>query len=958
MSKVLILGSGAREHIISESISKSTKVTNIYLLPGNSGMKGEFVSIDENNYDEIVHFCRNNKIDLVIIGPEKHLVNGLIDFLQEKTSVQCFGPNKSGAQIEGSKIYSKTLMKSLSIPTSNFKTFNNKNDTLLHLNKINLDSSINNYVIKLSGLAGGKGVYLPNTHDEAYEIINEIFSNGNVDILIEEKVYGTEVSVLGFCNGKKTFLMPQAQDYKRIFDNDKGSNTGGMGSICPVNTLSSNELKQLENDMNKIVDHLNYIGILYAGVMKTNNGYSILEFNCRFGDPEAQSILNLLDHQNTNLFDICTSCVSGKEIKPKWKKGYVANVVLSHSAYPASKSKVPLKMNIGSMDSNIKLYWSNNKNEYTTGGRVCSVVSYDKFSLYNALNNVYNNIYKIKYKDQFYRHDIGLKYMLNYDNLKNYNKVKTIRSDDLSTNWESKKIKIAILGSTRGTSAQLLIDEIRNKNINASIEVIISDRKKAEILERANKHAIPYGYLPKKKMSRDEYDNKMAKLLRVYDVDIVLLIGYMRIVTNTLLSEYKNRIFNIHPSLLPKYGGGMDLDVHQQVLNAEEKYTGCTLHHVTEKVDAGRIVLQRQLIVNKDDNAEILKQRVQELEKQVIVDFVRLCINGQYNLCSNYSDSGVDIDKGNKFVKLIKDLSKNCDKEIGGFCSIVPCITNEVTGLTSKDDIMLGLATDGVGTKIELADKYQIYDTIGIDLVAMSVNDLIARGVTPQYFLDYLAVDKLNLKNNYEILKGIHKGCEIAKCKLVGGETAELGSIYRLNGFDLGGFATGTVLRYNILPKFSKIKEGHKLYGIPSNGVHSNGFSLIRKIIRHKQLNNTDFPTINDLLKPTRIYMDALTLMKKYPNDIFGAAHITGGGFHENLIRTLPSHLTYKVNNKWKLPKIFRWLKEEGQISDSELNRTFNCGMGFILVIDERVKLSYLQNHVPDIVYIGEIVHN
>jgi formyltetrahydrofolate-dependent phosphoribosylglycinamide formyltransferase len=942
-NRVLIIGSGAREHVIAENISKSDKVNKIYLMPGNSGMNYESVSIDENNYDDIMTFCRKNNIDLVIIGPEKHLVNGLCDILQEN-NIKCFGPTKKAAQIEGSKIYSKSLMMNLDIPTSKFQIFNDKVSATKYLNDIsnNTSDNISKYVIKLSGLAGGKGVYLPNTHEEACIIINNIFKKGNIDILIEEKVYGTEVSVLGFCNGETTKLMPQAQDYKRIFDDDLGPNTGGMGSICPVNTLNTIELLKLEKDMNKIVKHLNYTGVLYAGVMKTNDGYSILEFNCRFGDPEAQSILNLLD---TDLYEICINCISGNNYKIKWKKGFVANVVLSHSTYPVSKSQCPLKMNVGSMDTNTKLYWSNNYNDTTIGGRVCSIVSYDNFTLYNALNNVYNNIYKIKYNDQFYRRDIGLKYIL--ENGSNKEKIIDVKSN--------KKIKIAILGSTRGSSAQLLIDEIKNKNINAIIEVIVSDRKNALILERANKHAIPYAYLPKKRMTREEYDNKLAKLLRIYDVDIVLLVGYMRIVTSTLLNEYKNRIFNIHPSLLPYYGGGTDLNVHQQILNNNEKYTGCTLHHVTEKVDAGKLVLQRQLIINKNDDATILKTRVQELEKQVIVDFIRLCDNGQYNSCSNYSDSGVDIDKGNQFVKLIKELSTECKKEIGGFCSIVP-ISSTMNNDTSYDQIMLGLATDGVGTKIELADEYHIYDTIGIDLVAMSVNDLIARGVTPQYFLDYLAVDKLNLKNNYEILKGIYKGCEIAKCKLVGGETAELGSIYRLNGFDLAGFATGTVLKSNVLPRFNNITKGDKLYGIPSNGIHSNGFSLVRKIIRHKQLNNTDFPTINELLKPTRIYIKALDLMKQFPSDIVGAAHITGGGFHENLIRTLPKHLTYKVINKWKLPHIFKWIKKEGRISDSELNRTFNCGIGMVLVIKNSLELDCLRKYVEDIVYIGDVV--
>ena len=933
MENILIIGSGAREHVIAEYIKKSRLVGSVYISSSNVVSNTDYNYIDDigDDHDKIVNFCKINNIDFVIVGPEGPLVGGLVDVLLQN-NIACFGPTKRAAQIEGSKAFSKSTMKRLGIPTSDFVVVDKYENAKCFFDKVDATK----YVIKLSGLAGGKGVFLPKDNQDAISVLQKIYENSKVEvIIIEKRLEGVEVSVLGFCNGKECFLMPQAQDYKRIFDGDTGPNTGGMGSICPVNVLSKDELKQLKANMTLIVKKLEYKGVLYAGVMKQGaSSYSVLEFNCRFGDPEAQVILNLLE---SDLYSIMSSCLNGTTPNIHWKKGYVGNVVLSHKDYPSSKSKDLLKIeNIKNLDDNIKIYWGNNKNGYTTGGRVCSVVSYSSSSLFSALNTVYNNIHKIQYTGCFYRRDIGLKYML---------------SGNTQHNNVCKKIKIAILGSTRGTSSQLLINSIKNGSLNANIEVIVSNRKKAGILEKAKLHSIPYVYFPVKKMSREQYDEKLVSLLRVYDVDVVLLIGYMRIVTSVFINEFKGRMFNIHPSLLPKYAGGMDMDVHQQIIDNDERYSGCTLHKVTEIVDGGQIIMQKQLLIDSKiiKNADILKTKIQALEQSCIVEFMHLCSNGNYNLWEKYSDAGVSIENGNNFVKLIKNLSKDVNKEVGGFCSIVP-----INNLT-----YIGLATDGVGTKIEIADKYNIYDTIGIDLVAMSVNDLIARGVRPTYFLDYLAVDKLDLRKSYEILKGIHKGCDIANCKLVGGETAELGNIYRVNGFDLAGFAVGHVSKEYILPKSIDnivfTSKNWKLYGVPSAGLHSNGFSMIRKITRYIDLNK-DVSLLNKILKPTRIYMDVLDLIQQYSSYVYAAAHITGGGFRENLKRVIPQGYTYKVVEKWKLPDIFKWVLKMSNISDAELNKTFNCGIGMALIVDETLSLEKMRIIIPDIVYIGEIV--
>ena len=289
-----------------------------------------------------------------------------------------FGPNKHQAQIEGSKYFAKLLMDILQIPTAPFVYFSTPKS--LYRGHRVYDQAIfkDLPVLKYSGLAAGKGVYLPKNNKDTHENIVQLFKLGDAGIIIEQRLHGTEVSVLAFCNGKEAFLMPQAQDYKSIYDGNNGPNTGGMGAICPANVLTFEELTEVKKHMDAVVKELKYIGVLYAGIMKTDNGIFFLEFNCRFGDPEAQVILNLLDN---NLSNIILSCIKGNELNIKWKNDSAAVVVLSHEDYPTKKLNEPVLMTFGDLDNSVQIYEANvrNKNglKYTTGGRVLSMVSVD-----------------------------------------------------------------------------------------------------------------------------------------------------------------------------------------------------------------------------------------------------------------------------------------------------------------------------------------------------------------------------------------------------------------------------------------------------------------------------------------------------------------------------------------------------------------------------------------------------
>ncbi len=311
----------------------------------------------------------------------------------------------------------------------------------------------------------------------------------------------------------------------------------------------------------------------------------------------------------------------------------------------------------------------------------------------------------------------------------------------------------------------------------------------------------------------------------------------------------------------------------------------------------------------------------------------------------SYSKSGVSINKGNQFVSEIKNiLNKNVKiktKNIGGFAGLFP-INKRI-----KNPILVA-ATDGVGTKLEIANKLNKHDTIGIDLVAMCVNDIIVTRAKPIFFLDYIATGKLDLKKGKEIIKGIVKGCTDSGCLLLGGETAEMPGFYNKDKYDLAGFSVGILDKSNsnINPKY---KDGDLIVGIQSSGIHSNGYSLIRKIIKDKKISlNKNLPNSNisigkALLTPTKIYVNPI--LELYEKKIIkGCAHITGGGITENLPRILSKNIYAEINlDSWKLSPLFRWVKSMG-ISQSEMLKTFNCGYGMLTIVEKKnvTKLKYI----------------
>ena len=322
-----------------------------------------------------------------------------------------------------------------------------------------------------------------------------------------------------------------------------------------------------------------------------------------------------------------------------------------------------------------------------------------------------------------------------------------------------------------------------------------------------------------------------------------------------------------------------------------------------------------------------------------------------------YENSGVNINAADNFVKYIANLenkkkSSFDNNNIGNFASI----TSIPKGIKKP---LLVSSTDGVGTKIEIANKLNKFDTIGIDLVAMCVNDILVQGAKPIIFLDYISIDKINLAKLKNIIRGIKKGCEISECNLVGGETAEMPGTYTKNKFDIAGFSLGIVEAKKLLKK-NAIKENDIIMAVPSNGLHSNGYSMVRNILDRNSINiNKSNFLKRELIKPTKIYVkEILKLLKK--NLIHGCAHITGGGLPGNLTRIIPNNMCANIYlDKIRVKPIFKWIKNKG-VSDVEMLKTFNCGVGFCFVTKKintnKVKKYFSKEFEPYI--IGQFIKN
>ncbi len=411
--KILIIGSGGREHALIRKFKESNKIDTIFVTPGNSGMKKDAVVLGKLSYPEIIDFYKKNEIYFIFVGPEQPLSEGFVDLCQLE-NVRIIGPNKKAAQIESSKIFAKNLMKKYNVPTADYFIFDNFEKA-----KSFLKSCKYPQVLKADGLAAGKGVSIVGNFSEAISELNKImidekFGEAGSKIVIEEFMEGWEASIFAFCDGEHFVSTIFSQDHKRAFDGDKGENTGGMGAYAPV--LKANKYKKFidENIFTPTLQGLKaegaaFSGILFAGLMFTKAGPKVVEFNCRFGDPETEVILPLL---KTDLFKISEAIINQTidKIEPEWKDKFAVTVVAASKGYPGKYEKSKKIFIDLEEDAENFINFAGVKEVdgeiYTNGGRVLMVTAVDD-GIKKTVKKVYKNIENVKFEGMFFRKDIA-----------------------------------------------------------------------------------------------------------------------------------------------------------------------------------------------------------------------------------------------------------------------------------------------------------------------------------------------------------------------------------------------------------------------------------------------------------------------------------------------------------------------------------------------------------------------
>jgi len=413
--KIAVLGSGGREHAIAWKFEQSNLVAKVYSIPGNGGTRNN-VKIDLKDFEKIKQFCLKEKIDLIFVGPEDPLVNGIVDYFSD-WKIKVFGPDRAGAQLEGSKIFAKRFMRQFGVATADFWEFGNSRKEAQKEAKKVVQKLNGNCVIKFNGLAAGKGVFVCSRIKEAESALHDIHSRYGEEaaFLIEEKLIGDELSILAFTDGENYQLLLPSQDHKQLLDEDKGPNTGGMGAFCPVPFYTDELKKQIEKDviiptMNGIkAEEFNYKGVVYFGLMITESGPKVLEYNVRLGDPETEVVLPALENDFAKLV---LSCFDGSlsEIAMHFHTQTFIDVVLVSGGYPGEYQKGYLINGLDNVADDVILFHAGTKRDnqkiFTAGGRVLNVVAKGN-SLENAVKKVYLECPKINFKNQFYRKDIG-----------------------------------------------------------------------------------------------------------------------------------------------------------------------------------------------------------------------------------------------------------------------------------------------------------------------------------------------------------------------------------------------------------------------------------------------------------------------------------------------------------------------------------------------------------------------
>ena len=638
--KIIVLGSGAREHALLSALHRchlrfhpnesiqlhclgTTRNPAISTLCAKSG--GLLITGDITDSIFVRQQCRALHAGLVIIGPEAPLESGVADLLRQD-HFAVLGPGKALARIETSKSFARTfLTRTIPQACPAFTIASTTSEAAAFLSTLG-----QHYVIKADGLTGGKGVKVAqdhlHNHREALNYCDELLATEGSRCVIEEKLYGEEFSLMTLTDGITCIHFPAVQDHKRAYNGDTGPNTGGMGSYtCPDHSLpflTSEDIATARGYNETVVAALSrqcgepYRGILYGGFMAVERGVRIIEYNARFGDPEALNLLSLLESDAIELFlRAAQGTLAGCQASFAQQASVCKYVV--PAGYPQKVEKgipitlpavqPPTYLYLGSVEANPDV------GMVTAGSRTYAVVALaDTLSDAEQLSEMH--IHRLVDSDEKLRHrsDIGTTALIQ----------RRIGHMDLLR----RPVRLGILGSTRGTDLQYLIDAIANQALAAEIVLVASDRKEAGILNRASSHGIQTLYAPCRAHQRQQQEQQISSAFSKAGVDLILLVGYMRILSPWFCTTWENRLLNIHPSLLPDFAGGMDTEVHAAVLarmhTDGHAWTGCTVHKAITEVDQGAIILQKRCQVLAEDTPETLKKRVQQLEGIALIEVV------------------------------------------------------------------------------------------------------------------------------------------------------------------------------------------------------------------------------------------------------------------------------------------------------------------------------------------------
>lgn len=629
-SRVLIIGSGAREHALAWKLAQSPAVPTLYVAPGNAGTAAIALNVplDPLNLEAVVEFANAAGIDLTVIGPEAPLAAGLADALRA-SGRRVVGPSAAAARIESSKAFAKDVMHRAGVLTAPCEVFRDLPAALAHLGSARYP-----VVVKLDGLAAGKGVEICADRVTARAAVTRMLSgNGpETQVLIEQHLAGREVSLLALVDGRRALPLPIAQDHKRLCNGDTGPNTGGMGAYAPVPDIDDDERDRL---MRRTVEPVvrtmaemgtPFQGVLFAGLMLTDDGPYVLEYNCRFGDPEAQVILPLLQGDLLSWLDAVAD--GNLPDYPPAYTGCAVGVVLAAAGYPGKPEGGMVIRNLDVPAPGVELFHAGtNRSDdsvVTAGGRVLTVVGTGP-TVDIAADRAYAS--PVKFPGMQCRDDIA---------------------------WRARSAAIVVLASGTGTNLQALMDACEDGRLPAHVAAVVSHNPGAGALERAREACVPaFCVGPVDRHDHDQrrrMEERVLEVLRQYRPRVVVLAGWMLVLSPEFLEQCACPVLNVHPALLPLQGGiALELEplveglpvgpaipvlrgAHavEDALARSLPYTGVTVHRVTAEVDAGPVVLREPISIDPSYDKEILYSRIRTVEHRLLPQAVAsvLCSTG------------------------------------------------------------------------------------------------------------------------------------------------------------------------------------------------------------------------------------------------------------------------------------------------------------------------------------------